>query len=109
MTCPSALLPGPSTRENIQKAVVPFMAGVLEHGVFAVRHWKLDSPGLRECGFVIYRELVHQLVVGCPCEPFGEMKILIRASEVRLIGEVGGIHDQSVSFPVTARIAQPEA
>src|SRR5579859_171782 len=106
-----------SARQNVSHGVIAFVTSVLKDSVGALRHGDLDGPGLGVNGGIIDGGLVDDGVRIYPAEALDDVEILVghsiqvADSETALVvkSEIGGVDNQSVAFPVAARIARPLA
>src|SRR3954453_7523321 len=86
----------------VPQTVIAFRTGVLKDRTVDLRHENLTAPGFLPGGRIRDRKLIRNSVGIGSCEPFHHMQVLAGAPERGPVGEVGGIHDQRIAFPVPA-------
>src|SRR6516225_9300649 len=76
-----------SSRKNASHAVVALVAGVLDHRAFRTIHRNLNTPGLRERGWVVHSELIENRVRATTGEPLDQVHVLVATAEISFVGE----------------------
>src|SRR5215468_5082061 len=93
--------------EHVLHAVVPFIAGVLKDGPLRLGARHFCFPRLGPRVRVVNREFVlHRFLAGAS-QAFGQFEIPACSLEGNFVVKVRGFYNESVPFPVSARIAQP--
>src|SRR5215510_870235 len=99
----------PGAAQNIFERVVRFVTGVLKNVFIGRRPGKLAGPRPCPCGWIFNRKPVKQRIGSDARETFDNVEVLTRSTEPCLVGEVGGVDNECVSFPMTDGVAHPLA
>src|SRR5437016_3156413 len=105
----AALLQSASTTENILESEIPLVTRVFVHHFRALLHGNHCGPGSRPDRRIVDREFVLKPVCGDACEAFDHMQPRAGPSEVDLRGEVCGVDNKRIAFPMSAGVTQPLA
>src|SRR5262249_41895012 len=99
------------TRSNqrIVKAVIPLMTRMLEQRADRLLHWNLGSPRTRPRRLIFNGESILNRVRIDSRKSFDHSHVFARSSQRILSVEVRRLDHESVSVPMTARIAKPLA
>src|SRR4051812_11852619 len=101
------LLPESRALQNVLHGVIAFMAGVLVNVPARRRPRHLTRPRPFPRRRVLYRETIQQRLVIHTSEPLHHVQVLRRSAEPRLVGEIRGVDNERVAFPMSHRIAHP--
>src|SRR5216683_4515759 len=80
---------------------------------FLLQHkWQMRGPGLRVRLRVVDGDVVYQMIVVDPSDALDDMEGLAvrvpQAVQPRLVVEIHGVGNQSISLPMTDRVAHPQ-
>src|SRR4026209_1951005 len=85
--------------QNAFHAVVPFVAGVLEHVLAGVQVWDRHGPLFGEGAGIDHRDAVVDLSRRHARKTLDEVEILGGPSIKDLVGEVARVDDERITFP----------
>src|SRR5438477_2409844 len=103
------LLQNASTGENILEGEIPLVTGVLVDQLRTLPHGNHGGPGFRPNRRIVDREFVLKRVRGDAGEAFDHMQARTGPPEVEFGGEVCGVDNKRIAFPMPAGVAQPLA
>src|SRR5881396_613855 len=103
------LLQCASTSENILEGKIPLVTGVFVDQLQTLPHGNHCGPGFRPNRRIVDREFVLKRVRGDACEAFDHMQARACPPEVEFGGEVCGVDNKRIAFPMPAGITHPLA
>src|SRR5207249_10621041 len=101
------LLQNAGTGENILEGEIPLVTGVFVDQLRTLPHGNHCSPGFRPNRRIVDREFVLKRVRGEACEAFDHMQARAGAPDVERGGDVVGVDNERIAFPMPGGHALP--
>src|SRR5271157_5055365 len=89
-----------SSAEDVRHCVIPLMTSILINRACCRQERVLHGPVPGKCSGIVDRDLVQDRIRVHPGEALDGVQVFARTPKAGLGGEVGGVDNQSVAFPM---------